>query len=110
MWHLIVFIVLLAEIIINFGTIVLIMVLDKKRVIELCEPSFSSVINRHLSVKSKNYGELVKIRDSVGKWQNLLWAHFVKNHPTKWKRIHTDFINTTYKKTEEILVYFAKHR
>ena len=55
------YIALLVEIIINLGIIVTIMVLDKKRVIDLCTPSFSSVVNRHLSTGSKNYDELVKL-------------------------------------------------
>ena len=26
------------------------------------------------------------------------WAHFVKDNPYKWKKIHTEFINSLFKK------------
>ncbi len=26
------------------------------------------------------------------------WANFVKNNPTKWKKIHTEFINSIFDK------------
>ncbi|MEK6905675.1 MAG: hypothetical protein AABX24_04710 [Nanoarchaeota archaeon] len=26
------------------------------------------------------------------------WAHFVKDNPTKWKKIHTGFINALFEK------------
>ena len=28
------------------------------------------------------------------------WAHFVKENPTKWKKIHTTFINALFEKHE----------
>lgn len=28
------------------------------------------------------------------------WAHFVKENPTKWKKIHTEFINALFEKHE----------
>lgn len=30
-------------------------------------------------------------------------AHFVRDHPTKWKKIHTEFINAIFQKHEEAL-------
>ncbi|MBM3199839.1 hypothetical protein FJZ53_02790 [Candidatus Woesearchaeota archaeon] len=30
------------------------------------------------------------------------WALFVKDHPGKWKRIHTEFINARFEKAEQI--------
>ncbi len=29
------------------------------------------------------------------------WAHFVKNNPTKWKKIHTQFIDAIFDKHEQ---------
>lgn len=29
------------------------------------------------------------------------WAHFVLEHPTEWKKIHTEFINAIFAKHEE---------
>ena len=29
------------------------------------------------------------------------WANFVKNNPTKWKKIHTEFINSIFDKHEQ---------
>lgn len=29
------------------------------------------------------------------------WAQFVKNNPTKWKKIHTRFINSIFDKHEQ---------
>ncbi len=31
------------------------------------------------------------------------WAHFVRDNPTKWKKIHTEFINALFQKNEEVL-------
>ena len=28
------------------------------------------------------------------------WAHFVKENPTKWKKIHAEFINALFEKHE----------
>lgn len=29
------------------------------------------------------------------------WANFVKNNPTKWKKVHTEFINALFDKHEQ---------
>ncbi|MBI2147074.1 hypothetical protein HYU19_01195 [Candidatus Woesearchaeota archaeon] len=31
------------------------------------------------------------------------WAKFVREHPTEWKKIHTEFINAIFQKQEEAL-------
>ncbi|MBI4453568.1 hypothetical protein HY636_02895 [Candidatus Woesearchaeota archaeon] len=40
---------------------------------------------------------MIKMR--TNHMQNLeKWAHFVRNNPTKWKKIHTQFINAQFEK------------
>ncbi len=29
------------------------------------------------------------------------WAHFVRDNPTKWKKIHTEFIDAIFDKHEQ---------
>ena len=29
------------------------------------------------------------------------WAHFVKDNPTKWRKIHTKFINAIFQEHEQ---------
>lgn len=31
------------------------------------------------------------------------WAQFVKNNPSKWKKIHTEFIDSQFLKHEEFI-------
>ena len=31
------------------------------------------------------------------------WARFVKANPTKWKKIHTEFINSIFAKNKEVM-------
>jgi len=31
------------------------------------------------------------------------WAFFVKNNPKKWKKIHTEFINSQFKKSDDFI-------
>ncbi len=31
------------------------------------------------------------------------WADFMKQHPTKWKKIHTEFINSQFSSHESFL-------
>lgn len=31
------------------------------------------------------------------------WAHFVRENPTRWKKIHTDFINAIFQKNEDVI-------
>ena len=38
------------------------------------------------------------MRDKTHMDQVERWAHFVKEHPTEWKAIHTEFINAVYEK------------
>ena len=36
------------------------------------------------------------------------WAHFVKNNPDKWKKIHTAFINAQFEKHRKFLKKLLK--
>jgi hypothetical protein len=36
------------------------------------------------------------------------WAHFVRNNPTKWKKIHTEFINAIFDKHEQFIARLLK--
>ena len=36
------------------------------------------------------------------------WAHFVKNNPTKWKTIHTEFINALFDKHRQFIERIKK--
>lgn len=36
------------------------------------------------------------------------WAHFVKKNPTKWKAIHTEFINSLFQKHEQFIDKLSK--
>ena len=36
------------------------------------------------------------------------WAHFVKDNPTKWKTIHSEFINAIFDKHEQFKVRLLK--
>lgn len=31
------------------------------------------------------------------------WAHFMREHPSKWKKVHTEFINAQFKSHEQFL-------
>ena len=31
------------------------------------------------------------------------WARFMQEHPTEWKKIHTEFINAQFQKNKEFL-------
>jgi len=42
------------------------------------------------------------MRDETHYDQIKRWASFVKNHPDKWKKIHTEFINSQFEKAEKI--------
>ena len=36
------------------------------------------------------------------------WAHFVRNNPKKWKKIHTEFINSQFEKHRKFLKKLLK--
>ena len=36
------------------------------------------------------------------------WARFVKEHPDRWKKIHTDFINAQFTKANDFIKRLAK--
>jgi len=36
------------------------------------------------------------------------WAKFMQEHPTEWKKIHTEFINSQFQKNEEFLQRLLK--
>jgi len=36
------------------------------------------------------------------------WALFVKNNPHKWKKIHTEFIDAQFEKSERFYKAFSK--
>ncbi len=36
------------------------------------------------------------------------WAHFVRDHPTEWKKIHTEFINAIFQKHDEFIERLLK--
>ena len=38
------------------------------------------------------------------------WAHFVKNHPSEWKSMHTEFINSQFKKSEDFIERLLKQK
>ena len=31
------------------------------------------------------------------------WANYIRDNPTKWKKIHTEFINAIFQKNEEFI-------
>ena len=41
------------------------------------------------------------MRDKSHKDQMERWASFVKNNPDKWKKIHTEFVNAQFEKSEK---------
>ena len=36
------------------------------------------------------------------------WANFVRDHPTEWKKIHTEFINAIFQKHDEFIERLLK--
>ena len=36
------------------------------------------------------------------------WAHFVREHPSEWKKIHTTFINALFDKHKQFLERLKK--
>lgn len=38
------------------------------------------------------------------------WAHFVKNNPDKWKKIHTEFINAQFEKHNRFVKNLLKQK
>lgn len=36
------------------------------------------------------------------------WVKYMKDNPTKWKKIHTEFINSQFKKSEEFIKRLLK--
>ena len=36
------------------------------------------------------------------------WANFVRENPTKWKRIHTQFINAIFEKHQQVVKRLKK--
>jgi hypothetical protein len=36
------------------------------------------------------------------------WAEFIRNNPTKWKKIHSEFINAIFEKNEQLIKKLAK--
>lgn len=36
------------------------------------------------------------------------WAEFVKNNPTKWKKLHTEFINAQFEKAYAFMERLSK--
>ncbi len=48
------------------------------------------------------------MRDSSHEDQIKRWASFVKNNPSKWKKIHTEFINSQFEKAERVYQKLSK--
>ncbi len=38
------------------------------------------------------------------------WANFIKNNPRKWKKIHTEFIDSQFEKSEEFIKRLLKQK
>lgn len=38
------------------------------------------------------------------------WAFYVKNNPKKWKKMHTEFINSQFKKSEDFIKKLLKQK
>ena len=38
------------------------------------------------------------------------WANFVKNNPDKWKKVHTEFIDAQFKKSEDFIKRLLKQK
>lgn len=38
------------------------------------------------------------------------WAFYVKNNPKKWKKMHTEFINSQFKKSEDFIKRLLKQK
>jgi len=36
------------------------------------------------------------------------WAHFVRENPTQWKKIHTSFVNAIFQKNEKMIQKILK--
>jgi hypothetical protein len=63
-----------------------------QEIIERNTPSFSVILDRHIS-EHPFRDELVVVQEASGMEQVEKWAQFVKTHPGEWKDIHTDFMN-----------------
>ena len=48
------------------------------------------------------------MRDASHEDQIKRWVSFVKNHPSKWKKIHTEFINAQFEKAERMYQKLSK--
>jgi hypothetical protein len=38
------------------------------------------------------------------------WVNFMKNNPNKWKKIHTEFINSQFEMHERFLINLLKEK
>ena len=38
------------------------------------------------------------------------WANFVKNNPLSWKKIHTEFIDSQFQKSEDFIKRLLKQK
>lgn len=38
------------------------------------------------------------------------WAYFVKNNPLNWKKIHTEFIDSQFRKSENFIKRLLKQK
>ncbi len=48
------------------------------------------------------------MRDKSHMEQVERWAIFVREHPTEWKKIHTEFINAQFQKANEFIERLAQ--
>lgn len=48
------------------------------------------------------------MRDQSHLEQIERWANFVRENPTKWKKIHTEFINTLFEKNTQFIEKILK--
>ena len=40
----------------------------------------------------------------------IRWAKFVRDNPNKWRKIHTEFINSQFKMNEDFLKRLSKEK
>ena len=48
------------------------------------------------------------MRDATHEGFIVRWANFVKNNPDKWRKIHTEFMNSQFKMNEDFLKRLSK--
>jgi len=50
------------------------------------------------------------MRDKTHIEQIEKWAYYIKTNPNEWKKIHTEFINALYRKSENFIKRLAKQK